>query len=32
MLASMRYFLRFIELEETFDKHGFEKKVCFYDS
>lgn len=28
MLASMRYFLRFIELEEEFDKHGFEKKVC----
>lgn len=28
MLASMRYFLRFIELEETFDKHGFEKKAC----
>lgn len=28
MLASMRYFLRFIELEEAFDKHGFEKKVC----
>lgn len=27
MLASMRYFLRFIELEEAFDKHGFEKKV-----
>lgn len=24
----MRYFLRFIELEEAFDKHGFEKKVC----
>ncbi|KAG8158163.1 hypothetical protein KVR01_011924 [Diaporthe batatas] len=23
----MRYFLRFIELEEAFDKHGFEKKV-----
>ncbi|KAG6358328.1 hypothetical protein INS49_014212 [Diaporthe citri] len=26
MLASMRYLLRFIELEEEFDKHGFEKK------
>lgn len=23
----MRYFVRFIELEEAFDKHGFEKKV-----
>lgn len=32
MLASMRYFLRFIELEETFDNHGFEKKVCIDDS
>jgi flavine halogenase len=28
MLASMRFFLRFIDLEETFDRHGFEKKVC----
>jgi hypothetical protein len=27
MLASMRFFLRFVELEETFDRHGFEKKV-----
>ncbi|KAL7940698.1 hypothetical protein V8C42DRAFT_349293 [Trichoderma barbatum] len=26
MLASVRFFLRFIGLEETFDKHGFEKK------
>ncbi|KUJ13601.1 FAD/NAD(P)-binding domain-containing protein [Mollisia scopiformis] len=26
MLASMRFFLRFIDLEETFDRHGFEKK------
>lgn len=30
MLASIRYFLRFIELEEDFDKHGFEKKVCLH--
>lgn len=27
MLASMRFFLRFIDLEKTFDEHGFEKKV-----
>ncbi|KAK4155039.1 hypothetical protein C8A00DRAFT_32123 [Chaetomidium leptoderma] len=26
MLASVRFFLRFIDLEETFDRHGFEKK------
>ncbi|KAI0124109.1 hypothetical protein BJ170DRAFT_735830 [Xylariales sp. AK1849] len=26
MLPSMRYFLRFIELEDAFDKHQFEKK------
>ncbi|OKL55388.1 hypothetical protein UA08_09365 [Talaromyces atroroseus] len=26
MLASMRFFLRFIDLEKTFDEHGFEKK------
>ncbi|KAG9229990.1 hypothetical protein BJ875DRAFT_507594 [Amylocarpus encephaloides] len=26
MLASMRFFLRFIDLEKTFDDHGFEKK------
>ncbi|KAK4494542.1 hypothetical protein PRZ48_013898 [Zasmidium cellare] len=26
MLPSMRYFLRFIELEKAFDEHGFEKK------
>ncbi|KAH6659152.1 O-methyltransferase [Truncatella angustata] len=26
MLPSMRYFLRFVELEELFDKHQFEKK------
>jgi flavine halogenase len=31
MLASMRFFLRFIDLEETFDQYGFMKKVrpCF---
>ena len=23
----MRYFLRYIDLESTFDNHGFEKKV-----
>ena len=28
MLASVRFFLRFIDLEETFDRYGFEKKVC----
>lgn len=27
MLASMRYFLRFIDLEDTFDQYGFVKKV-----
>ncbi|KAK0508844.1 hypothetical protein JMJ35_009120 [Cladonia borealis] len=26
MLASMRYFLRYIDLEDAFDNHGFEKK------
>ncbi|EUC41200.1 hypothetical protein COCMIDRAFT_106799 [Bipolaris oryzae ATCC 44560] len=26
MLASMRFFLRFIDLEKTFDAHGFQKK------
>ena len=27
MLASMRYFLRYIDLEDAFDNHGSEKKV-----
>ena len=27
MLASIRHFLRFIDLEKTFDDYGFEKKV-----
>ena len=27
MLASMRYFLRYIDLETAFDNHGFAKKV-----
>ncbi|KAL5483577.1 hypothetical protein ACEPAI_8809 [Sanghuangporus weigelae] len=27
MLASMRHFLRFVDLDETFDKYGFAKKV-----
>ena len=27
MLASMRHFLRFIDLDSTFDNHGFQKKV-----
>lgn len=27
MIASMRYFLRFVDLESTFDNHGFQKKV-----
>ena len=30
MLASMRHFLRFIDLDETFDKHGFNKKVSIW--
>ena len=29
MLASMRHFLRFIDLDETFNNHGFKVKVCF---
>jgi threonine dehydrogenase-like Zn-dependent dehydrogenase len=28
MLASLRHFLRFIDLEDTFEQHGFNKKVC----
>ena len=27
MLPSIRPLLRFIDLEETFEKHGFQKKV-----
>ena len=27
MLASVRFFLRFIDLEKTFDEKGFEEKV-----
>lgn len=27
MLASLRHFLRFIDLDETFDKYGFNVKV-----
>ena len=27
MLASMRHFIRFIDLEKTFDNHGFRRKV-----
>ncbi|WPH01957.1 Hypothetical protein R9X50_00481100 [Acrodontium crateriforme] len=27
MLASIRYFLRFIDLEKTFDSYGFQKKL-----
>ena len=27
MLASLRHFLRFIDLDETFNNHGFNKKV-----
>ena len=26
MLASIRHFLKFIELDKTFDNHGFRKK------
>ncbi|KAH6641046.1 hypothetical protein F5144DRAFT_485144 [Chaetomium tenue] len=28
MLASMRHFIRFIDLEKTFDNHGFRRKAC----
>ena len=34
MVASIRHFLRFIDLDDTFDKYGFVKKVspfCHYD-
>ena len=27
LLASIRHFLRFIDLEKTFDAHGFRRKV-----
>lgn len=27
MLPSLRHFLRFIDLDTTFDKHGFQQKV-----
>ena len=27
MLASIRFFLEFVDLEKTFEAHGFEKKV-----
>ena len=27
MIASMRHFLRFIDLDSTFDEYGFQKKV-----
>lgn len=32
MLASMRHFLRFIDLEKTFDSYGFTRKAshCYY--
>lgn len=30
MLASLRHFLRFIDLDETFDAHGFNKKVDWH--
>ena len=29
MLASIRHFLRFIDLENTFDAHGFNRKVSW---
>ena len=29
MLASMRHFLRFIDLDSAFDSYGFVKKVSF---
>lgn len=28
MLPSLRHFFRFVDLDETFVKHGFYKKVC----
>jgi hypothetical protein len=28
MLPSIRHYLRFIELDKTFDNYGFTKKVC----
>ena len=28
MLASMRHLLRFVGMDEEFDRHGFTKKVC----
>lgn len=31
MLPSMRHFLRFIDLDDTFDNHGFNKKVSRVD-
>ena len=34
MVASIRHFLRFIDLDDTFDKYGFVKKVspfCQYN-
>lgn len=30
MLASIRHFLRFIDLDSTFDNYGFRKKVSFF--
>ena len=32
MVASMRHFLRFIDLDSTFDKYGFVKKVSPFPS
>lgn len=29
MLASMRHFLRFIDVDSEFDNYGFTKKVIF---
>ena len=32
MVASMRHFLRFIDLDSTFDNYGFVKKVSPFPS
>lgn len=30
MLPSMRHFLRYIDLEDQFESHGFTPKVCAF--
>jgi hypothetical protein len=29
MLASIRHFLKFVDLDQKFDKYGFQKKVSY---